>query len=743
MSNFFNKNIDGLTPELNVENLTAENLTLQNLQYTDGNQADGYVLTSDALGNATWQPESSAEIVPSNVIYVHPTYSNTGQFRSTVAGALTYANTLSPGPFNEIHIKIQPAFYVETSQLVVNNYVHLEGESEFSVTIALGVPLASGEAFVRIANEASLYYLTISANELADYCITAIGPLSQLVLRKLTLTGALVACAYADGFNILFLVMCILAKTTASTQYGGYANGGWIYGDICIAIDQTGSPLTAAFRYDNINFPTLAVANLNRVSIQGCATGIEANNSYVVFGNAEIRDATTGIDANTGSTVQTQNINFQNISGNEIDIDATSFYYSNACFHDISKFNVVDYDNISINYLETRLNNERGQHFIGNVIIGDQTTGSMTFMGQGSTNPEGTVILQYDGVSTFTDVTNDLSKDVQTTTDLFTNLTTAEFYVGRDDKFASVIFDVAQIIDFGTGLVAFEYWNGSSWSPLNVMAAKTESPYTTYGQNLFSLVQEEVVRFNIKILNGSGNWALTTVNGINKYWTRARITAAINQTPRVNYLQTYGNTTIVEEDGTLEHHGEARTKKQIFFDTNIIQSAGSPPLNQDIFLSQNIGIGKSTNEFANGDRAGSIFFLPPDLDSSCPVSLDIAFFSSDTAAAQAVFDVNIYITVVDEGDQIFQTSGAGPATHKNEQVLAFNITPNQTNGGFLVFDSLEFFLPQAIAANEDGQAKQLIALTIERGADANGNNFIVCQYSLYYFSFRTSGISIA
>jgi len=85
------------------------------------------------------------------------------------------------------------------------------------------------------------------------------------------------------------------------------------------------------------------------------------------------------------------------------------------------------------------------------------------------------------------------------------------FYFGHADKFKILVLDVGQA-GAGTYVLAWEYWNGVTWAALVDLNDSTDAFKNAYTNEVSHTPQ--------------GDWALTTIQGMNLYWLRARVSDA-------------------------------------------------------------------------------------------------------------------------------------------------------------------------------------------------------------------------
>ncbi len=135
-----------------------------------------------------------------------------------------------------------------------------------------------------------------------------------------------------------------------------------------------------------------------------------------------------------------------------------------------------------------------------------------------------TQVWAFDGTSTYTDETTDL-RDAGTGDVTISNAIGAIWYFGYDYTFRSMVLDVGTAQAGGT--IVWEYWNGSTWTSFTPTGVLTATGH---------------VRLNWTTLSG---WASTSVNSVDKYYVRMRVSATFTTAPVLDeghvggYLTTY------------------------------------------------------------------------------------------------------------------------------------------------------------------------------------------------------------
>jgi hypothetical protein len=89
------------------------------------------------------------------------------------------------------------------------------------------------------------------------------------------------------------------------------------------------------------------------------------------------------------------------------------------------------------------------------------------------------------------------------------------FYFGLGQVWDQLWLNIG-VAGVGNYVLAHEYWNGTTWAALSGVIDNT-SEFTVAGKNNIYWTRP-------------GDWALTTVLGINLYWIRARVTAVVSYT---------------------------------------------------------------------------------------------------------------------------------------------------------------------------------------------------------------------
>lgn len=151
--------------------------------------------------------------------------------------------------------------------------------------------------------------------------------------------------------------------------------------------------------------------------------------------------------------------------------------------------------------------------FSGLGTDGDTNPGTLTFGGIGQRHI--TQGWRFDGTSTWTDKTTDMANYTASDNTL-ANAVNGALYFGYDYDFLSMLVYVGTAQSGGT--VAWEYWNGSSWTSAGVTAVLTATGFVR-------------VAFGTRT-----GWTTCDVNGVTKYYVRLRCTATFTAAPSLSFV---------------------------------------------------------------------------------------------------------------------------------------------------------------------------------------------------------------
>ena len=168
----------------------------------------------------------------------------------------------------------------------------------------------------------------------------------------------------------------------------------------------------------------------------------------------------------------------------------------------------------------------------------------------------------------------------------------------------------------------------------------------------------------------------------------------------------------INEDGFVEYFGRARPINLIPFDSGTLQAANNSPSNQDIYLSDNLGVGRIENSFQSGttDRSSLVRPLPLDIDTSAPIKL-VLHWLMEGSDSFPDFDITVRWAFSNANSNVYTFTGSAPTTAVGEQ----SITQSFDNPGINQTFQQEFMLDisDAIFRRDDG-AGDLMWLSFQR-----------------------------
>jgi len=397
-----------------------------------------------------------------------------------------------------------------------------------------------------------------------------------------------------------------------------------------------------------------------------------------------------------------------------------------------------------ISFLDTFAGDE-SHAILGELHVGTAMKGSETCMGEGDSYTNGMLVYTYDG-SSYADVTA-AAKSSSGSTFAFPNLNvnTAVYWASAVSDGADFVKHHGLKFDIETaqvgGEIVFEYWNGSAWIEFPGMCTGGASPYYPAARQYFNTAGSCQTRYNIDVPNDS--WAKNDDPsvGTSYYWVRARIASTLTTAPVLQQSKLHSSRREINNDGWPEYFGNARPIGTLPWDLGLVEAANASPADQDVFISDNLGVGRKENLFANTatDRIGFTDYLPLDLDTSCPVLLR---FSVRSAAGGGDIDwVVRWGYSQDEGlpdDDVYLTTTAAPTTGPNEQsVVSSEAAPTAVNKQ----KTYQFKLDLSdMVARRAGGFGDLLWVSIERtSGDTHAGDVAMINLKAYYYKWCDGG----
>lgn len=614
---------------------------------------------------------------------------------TTINAALTDVNAGNieggvPTQASQVIINVYPGTYNESNPIVVPSFVTIKSASSDRTQSVQVIPTTTLTDTIfqmstssnvigvtaRGATGANGVGFTVPANTFNVYVKSCIVEACE--------TGYLTVGAGTSLSTVSFFQNCIARGTLTTTLTNGFkiTNGGFMSGSLLGAFSQpTGTFISNGFTvedaFSNAHLGTCKVQFCNKGFVTGSGVANQEPLLRVTSGEI-VNTVITGVEVGADTKMELYSVSISSSMGQDVTLLSSSSSF-------VGTGNKIREDlilnNSNGNFVGSSLSQVPGENSVsinGELHVGSVEEPTESTFGGGDSHVRGMTILRFDGVSTFTDITNDVKFSGD-------GLTAAAFdgtgignilYIGGSiGKFPNIKINITAGVTptNATGLITTEYWNGSSWASFNLMSTDSDAPYLPHSQELFNSGSYQY-RFNI--LSG---WASTTVNSINSCWIRFRISSTgMTVIPVLDQIKIGTNRVEINKDGFVEYFGTSQTFVRLPFDINWLRPADSSPANQDLYLQDTISVGRVENEFQPGvtDRSGFLTELPEEIDTSRPLVLRFRFRVSSSLPGNLDIDINWGYNVDIQDDP-------SPSGTSISSIFPSTITAPTTAPGFL------------------------------------------------------------
>lgn len=272
----------------------------------------------------------------------------------------------------------------------------------------------------------------------------------------------------------------------------------------------------------------------------------------------------------------------------------------------------------------------------------------------------------------------------------------------------------------------FEYYDEltTTWLPFNTAETMSNAPYIQVPQDSnLDIAGSFQVRYDPALT--TKEWGKTDLMGIGTsyYWIRARIVNTLITLPEFEQFKVHSNRMEINGDGWPEYFGTARPFSTLPWDLGLVEAANASPGNQDIFLSDNLAIGRVENSFANGavDRIGFNSYLPFDLDTSGGIYLRFSYIGNSATPGDVEWVVRWGYT--NDGDNVYRSEAAAPATGPNEQSITQVDTVNGIDSQHTTQVQLDIASMVSRRVGSQNGYGDMIWVTIERLGGAAADTY--------------------
>jgi hypothetical protein len=547
---------------------------------------------------------------------------------TSIAAAITLANTRSPAVDNPINITIKAGVYQEAA-MTVPSYVSITAEPR-AVYVE---PTVNTQTTFTLSSNSAMNYINCQGNDGSGGVAfkTASGATGVVIYNCQARDCETGYWAIGSGANLsIYSSTAVKAPTqTMTTAY--YATGGARMNAVgCTAIGTSASIITNGF-YATGTGTTLTSEAMTAYE---CTNGVYSDDSAsieVVAGLVE--DCVNALRCgSTGSpTLHSYSVDIEDPDTYSIYLESatSSFRHIGGTFN-ASKVSIAAGATAQLNSYST-FENDEGMVNWGQMEVGRIGDGKEFRAGEGGSTVIGmSVLTNTNGeAGSWTDETADTSSPSGSTFTFFPG-TGAEncIYIGNDFEFCGVrITNISTAMVYGTGAVVAEYWNGSTWTAFNIMETQADAPYSSRAQ--FALLNTGSVQIRWAPFS---DWATKSLNGTTKYWARYRITSAITTAPVAEQFKCSTNRAEINKDGFLEFFGAGEPVKTLPTDFVLRDLSGFAASNNNVNVGTNTNVVGNNNNRAGTakDGSGGVLEIPEGLDTSRPVTMRVRWAVSGT-----------------------------------------------------------------------------------------------------------------
>jgi len=465
-------------------------------------------------------------------------------------------------------------------------------------------------------------------------------------------------------------------------------------------------------------------ATLRAINLKNTTDGIviDGVTSHVAISGVEIHDSSNdGLRVGTGF-IETNALHIADSIGYNVNVTGAGTILGNIV-------TILDnaYIDPSATIIGTGISNKEddaGMVVHGELSVGTPTRPAETVLGYGDSYTNGMMVYTFDG-STYTDVTS-AAQSASGSAFNFPNpnINTA-IYIASDLHNGDYITHAGIKAKVNTAMVrqdgklVYEYWDGSSWIEFNFMVTDSGGKYLPHAKQLFEDAGSYQIRYDIKMTE---NWVKNDpiTDGTDRFWARIRIASTITASPSLEQFKLHGAGRLeVNTDGYVETFGLARSFARFPWDAGLLEAAVNSPGNRDIYLSDQLDIGRVENSFNNGatDRIGFVYPLPETIDTSTSIVLAWNVRTDDNSAGDIMWTIRWANSV--PNDDVFSSQATAPSVAPTEQsITILETAPASTNAS--LWYRVDLNISHMISRREDG-FPDILWLTLQRSGGNAGD----------------------
>lgn len=650
----------------------------------------------------------------------------------TIAAAISHINAeYTPSIAQQFVIQLTPGIFTE-APFIVPDYVSVIGVTDESTFVTAS---NANAAFIQLQSYSVLYNLKVIGPTNETAILVSNGDSSEI--RRCVIETAKTGIKVTGVGSHLFLEETKIKDTVLTGVWA--TNSGWV-GASNIFNEAT----TTSFYADN---GTILIHNS---FASGAVSGLYANNGgtiqpyliTLINCTYAVRSG-TGANYITGSTVYSVR-NIPAVIGVDYDIlqsNGLGRIYLTACTFLRTLLNLASPSSIFVDF-NSNATGDEGREFLEELHVGIPELGRETVLGEGDSYIRGMKVLTQVPAGAYTDVTTAASSTSGSTFTIGTAVNNAIYFTstlvnettGKPVKFLGI--KALVILSKLGGSIICEYWNGSSWTEIKTMSTDANSPYLPHANDVFGRNNSsEQIRFGFDMLT---DWALSTITGTNAYWARLRVATAISRAPVIEQIKIHSNRTEINNDGWMEFMGQARPIDFLPWDAGLFQGANDSPSNQDLYVGDNLAVGRIENLFTNNatDRIGMLTPLPTTVDTSCPISFKWSVRSTEGGGNIAWV---IRWAYTSEGSSVYTSVLDAPATAVNQQTITYT-TAAPTAANITKWYSVDLDISEMVSRRSGTNFPDTLWLSIERtSGDTHGGEVALIAIKAEYVKWCLGG----
>jgi len=582
-------------------------------------------------------------------------------------------------------------------------------------------------------------------------------------IQRITLKGVTnAACIYVGGTAFLTNIEnCDFDTSSIAIEVDGVGKFSTI--EEC----KFGNNIVTALFADNgalINASNILSYATNSVKIDNGSSGFVHNIGIVGGVNGLYVDNASSLIFSVLTSSGTQNTiranNASEIIGNSLtstggtskDIwqeDTASLLRITGAMLNPDTFDVASFNNIDIEYNGNKEGDE-GYHITGELTVGQAEKGGESVFGEGDSYTRGLLVYTETELGVQANVSAEASSPSGSTISLPGVIADNSIYISSE-RYSEDYSDYVKFygykvtIDgslFGSGEIVHEYWNGAAWTEFSVMATDSSGQYFPHAQDVYGNTTTKQVRFNQQI---DDDWTKNDPisSGTNLYWVRIRVKTAITTSMLIEQIKVHTNRSEINKDGWIEYFGKARPLGSFSWDLGLVEPANSSPSDGDVYLGDNLSVGRKENRFVNSatDRIGFNSFLPFDCDTSTPIHIVWGVRTDDNSAGNIKWTIRC--AWVNEGGDVYASAAAAPTTAVN-QVTVDATAAAPTASNTLKYYEARFSVKDLVSRVSTGVGVgDMLFVSLERaggaGSDTHGGDVDLVQITAHYTRWSEGG----